>query len=168
MMGAKIVIFAIFTTLFGGMRILIQRVKRASVFIEGKLHSSIGKGLLMLTGIEEADSPDDAAWLAAKAVNLRVFDDSNDVMNLSAIDTAAEMMIVSQFTLHASTRKGNRPSYIRAARPEKAIPLYEEFIIRTGELLGRKPATGIFGATMEIELVNDGPVTIIIDSKSRE
>ncbi|MDF1560280.1 MAG: D-aminoacyl-tRNA deacylase [Bacteroidales bacterium] len=150
------------------MRIVIQRVKRASVTIEGKIHSSIGKGLLVLTGIEEADTTDDVEWLAAKAVNLRVFDDSNGVMNLSAIDTASELMIVSQFTLHASTRKGNRPSYIRAARPEKAVPLYEEFIMRIGEFLGRKPKTGIFGAMMEIELVNDGPVTIIIDSKQRE
>ncbi len=167
-MAAKIVIIAIFTTLFGVMRIVIQRVKRASVTIEGKIHSSIGKGLLVLTGIEEADTTYDVEWLASKAVNLRVFDDSNRVMNLSAVDTASELMIVSQFTLHASTRKGNRPSYIKAARPEKAVPLYEEFIMRTGELLGRKPATGIFGAMMEIELVNDGPVTIIIDSKSRE
>lgn len=168
MMAAKIVIIAIFTTLFGGMRIVIQRVKRASVTIEGKTHSSIGKGLLVLTGIEEGDTSDDVVWMAAKLVNLRVFDDSNGVMNLSAVDTGSEIMIVSQFTLHASTRKGNRPSYIRAARPEKAVPLYEEFITRTGELLGRKPARGIFGSMMEIELVNDGPVTIIIDSKSRE
>ena len=167
-MAAKIVIIAIFTILFIGMRIVIQRVKRASVSIEGKLHSSIGKGLLVLTGIEEADTTGDVEWLAAKAVNLRVFDDSNGVMNLSAVDAASELMIVSQFTLHASTRKGNRPSYIKAARPEKAIPLYEEFIARTGELLGRKPVTGIFGAMMDIELVNDGPVTIIIDSKNRE
>jgi D-tyrosyl-tRNA(Tyr) deacylase len=167
-MAAKIVIIAIFTTLFNGMRIVVQRVKRASVAIDGKIHSSIGKGLLVLTGIEEADTSDDAAWLAAKVVNLRLFDDSNGVMNLSAAETGSEIMIVSQFTLHASTRKGNRPSYIRAARPEKAIPLYEEFIARTGELLGRNPGTGIFGAMMEIELVNDGPVTIIIDSKQRE
>ncbi len=167
-MAAKIVIIAIFTSLFGAMRIVIQRVKRAAVTIEGKMHSSIGKGLLVLAGIEEADTGDDVEWLAAKTVNLRVFDDSNGVMNLSAIDVACELMIVSQFTLHASTRKGNRPSYIRAARPEKAVPLYEEFIRRTGELLGRQPSTGIFGALMEIELVNDGPVTVIIDSKSRE
>jgi len=167
-MAAKIVIIAIFTILFIGMRIVIQRVKRASVSIEGKLHSSIGKGLLVLTGIEEADTTGDVEWLAAKVINLRVFDDSNGVMNLSAVDAASELMIVSQFTLHASTRKGNRPSYIKAARPEKAIPLYEEFIARSGELLGRKPATGIFGAMMDIELVNDGPVTIIIDSKNRE
>lgn len=167
-MDAKIVIIAIFTILFHDMRIVVQRVKRASVAIEGKIHSSIGKGLLVLTGIEEADTPDDTAWLAAKLINLRLFDDSNGVMNLSAVETGSEIMIVSQFTLHASTRKGNRPSYIRAARQEKAIPLYEEFIARTGELLGRNPATGSFGAMMEVELVNDGPVTIIIDSKNRE
>lgn len=168
MMVAKIVIIAIFTTLFDGMRIVVQRVKRASVTIDGKVHSAIGKGLLVLTGIEDADNPDDAAWLAAKTANLRLFDDSNGVMNLSAIETGSEIMIVSQFTLHASTKKGNRPSYIRAARPEKAIPLYEEFIACTGALTGKKPATGIFGAMMDIELVNDGPVTIIIDSRNRE
>lgn len=150
------------------MRIVVQRVSRASVNIEGVIHSSIGSGLLVLVGVEEADTADDAAWLAAKVVNLRLFDDSNGVMNLSAPETGSEIMIVSQFTLHASTRKGNRPSYIRAARPEKAIPLYEEFIARTGELLGRKPETGVFGAMMQIELVNDGPVTIIIDSRNRE
>ncbi len=136
--------------------------------IGGELHSAIGAGLLVLAGIEEADTPDDAAWLAGRVVNLRLFDDSNGVMNLSALETGREIMIVSQFTLHASTRKGNRPSYIRAARPEKAIPIYEEFISHTGELLGRRPATGLFGAMMEIELVNDGPVTIIIDSRNRE
>lgn len=167
-MAAKIVIIAIFTTLFDGMRIVVQRVKRATVTIDGRVHSAIGKGLLVLAGIEEADSPDDAAWLAAKTVNLRLFDDSNGVMNLSAVETGSEIMIVSQFTLHASTKKGNRPSYIRAARPEKAIPLYEEFIARTRELTGRRPATGMFGAMMDIELVNDGPVTIIIDSRNRE
>ncbi|MCU0457526.1 MAG: D-aminoacyl-tRNA deacylase [Bacteroidales bacterium] len=150
------------------MRIVVQRVKRASVSIDGKVHSTIGRGLLVLAGIEEADTPDDVSWLASKVVNLRLFDDSNGVMNLAAIETGGEIMIVSQFTLHASTKKGNRPSYIRAARPDKAIPLYEEFIACTGELLGRMPATGIFGAMMEIELVNDGPVTIIIDSRNRE
>jgi D-tyrosyl-tRNA(Tyr) deacylase len=150
------------------MRIVVQRVRRASVTIDGQQHSVIGKGLLVLAGIEDADTPEDAGWLASRVANLRLFDDSNGVMNLSAVDTGNEIMIVSQFTLHASTRKGNRPSYIRAARPEKAIPLYEEFIARTGELTGRRPATGVFGAMMEIELVNDGPVTIIIDSRNRE
>jgi len=150
------------------MRIVVQRVRRASVSIEGRQHSVIGKGLLVLAGIEDADTPDDAAWLAAKVANLRLFDDSRGVMNLSLLETGNEIMIVSQFTLHASTRKGNRPSYIRAARPEKAIPLYEKFIDRTGDLLGRHPATGVFGAMMDIELVNDGPVTVIIDSRNRE
>jgi D-tyrosyl-tRNA(Tyr) deacylase len=150
------------------MRIVVQRVKRASVTIDGRQHSVIGKGLLVLAGIEDADTPEDAIWLASKVANIRLFDDSSGVMNLSALETGNEIMIVSQFTLHASTRKGNRPSYIRAARPEKAIPLYEEFIARTGELMGRKPATGVFGAMMNIELVNDGPVTVIIDSRSRE
>ena len=150
------------------MRIVVQRVKRASVTIDGSLYSAIGKGLLVLTGIEEADTPEDAGWLASKTVNLRLFDDSNGVMNLSALETGNDIMIVSQFTLHASTKKGNRPSYIRAARPEKAIPLYEEFISRTEALTSRKPATGVFGAMMDIELVNDGPVTIIIDSRNRE
>ena len=150
------------------MRIVVQRVKRASVTIDGKLYSAIGKGLLVLAGIEDADTNDDATWLANKIVNLRLFDDSAGIMNLSAADTGVEIMIVSQFTLHASTRKGNRPSYVRAARPEKAIPLYEEFILRTAGLLGRTPATGVFGAMMDVELVNDGPVTIIIDSRNRE
>ena len=167
-MAAKVVIIAIFTILFDSMRIVVQRVKRASVSIDGKVHASIGRGLLVLAGIEEADTSDDAGWLASKVVNLRLFDDAGGVMNLSAIETGCEIMIISQFTLHASTRKGNRPSYIRAARPEKAIPLYEEFIARTGILLGRSPATGVFGAMMDIELVNDGPVTIIIDSRNRE
>lgn len=167
-MDAKIVIFAIFTTLFHCMRIVVQRVKRASVTIDGKLYSAIGKGLLVLAGIEDADTNDDATWLANKIVNLRLFDDSAGIMNLSAADTGVEIMIVSQFTLHASTRKGNRPSYVRAARPEKAIPLYEEFIACTAGLIGKTPATGIFGAMMDVELVNDGPVTIIIDSRNRE
>jgi len=150
------------------MRIVVQRVRRASVSIDGRQHSVIGKGLLVLAGIEDADTSEDVAWLAAKVTNLRLFDDSQGVMNLSLLETGNEIMIVSQFTLHASTRKGNRPSYIRAARPEKAIPLYDEFIPRTGELPGRQPATGLFGAMMDVELVNDGPVTIIIDSRNRE
>ena len=150
------------------MRIVVQRVRRASVSIDGRQHSVIGKGLLVLAGIEDADTSEDVAWLAAKVTNLRLFDDSHGVMNLSLLETGNEIMIVSQFTLHASTRKGNRPSYIRAARPEKAIPLYDEFITRTGELTGRQPATGLFGAMMDVELVNDGPVTIIIDSRNRE
>jgi D-tyrosyl-tRNA(Tyr) deacylase len=150
------------------MRVVVQRVKRASVSIEGETRSAIGKGLLVLLGIEAEDTSDDAMWLAAKIVNLRIFDDSNGVMNFSAAEADGEIIIVSQFTLHASTKKGNRPSYIRAARPEKAIPLYEKFISETEALLGHHVGTGIFGAMMEIELVNDGPVTIIIDSRNRE
>ena len=150
------------------MRILVQRVKEASVSIGGRCHSEIGPGLLVFVGIEEADTGEDAEWLAAKAVNLRLFDDSKGIMNLSAAETAREMMIVSQFTLHASTKKGNRPSYIKAARPEKAIPLYESFIEQTEYLLGHKVETGVFGAMMEVSLVNDGPVTIFIDSRNRE
>ncbi len=150
------------------MRIVVQRVRRASVSIDGRQHSVIGKGLLVLAGIEDADTSEDVAWLAAKVTNLRLFDDSQGVMNLSLLETGNDIMIVSQFTLHASTKKGNRPSYIRAARPEKATPLYDEFIARTGKLMGRQPATGLFGAMMDVELVNDGPVTIIIDSRNRE
>ncbi|MCU0365795.1 MAG: D-aminoacyl-tRNA deacylase [Bacteroidales bacterium] len=150
------------------MRILIQRVKSAFVTIDRERYSSIDGGLLVFLGIEEADESSDIDFLAAKLINLRLFDDSSGVMNLSALDTGKEIMIISQFTLHASTRKGNRPSYIRAARPEQAIPLYEKFIFRTEELLGRKVSTGIFGAMMEVNLINDGPVTILIDSKKRE
>jgi D-tyrosyl-tRNA(Tyr) deacylase len=150
------------------MRVVVQRVKRASVTVDGEMRSAIGKGLLVFVGIEEADSNDDAAWLAAKVVNIRLFDDSEGVMNLSASETGNEILIVSQFTLHASTKKGNRPSYIRAARPETAIPLYGDFILRTETLLQRSVSTGIFGAMMDIELVNDGPVTIMIDSRNRE
>lgn len=150
------------------MRVLVQRVRNAFVSIEGKRHSEIGPGLLVFVGIEEADTVKDAEWLAAKVVNLRLFDDSNGVMNLSAVDTEKEIMIVSQFTLHASTKKGNRPSYIKAARPENAIPLYNSFIDRTEYHLGHPVKTGVFGAMMEVSLVNDGPVTIFIDSRNRE
>jgi D-tyrosyl-tRNA(Tyr) deacylase len=150
------------------MRVVVQRVKRASVTIDGEMRSAIGKGLLVFVGIEEEDSNEDAAWLATKMVNIRLFNDSDGVMNLSASETGNEILIVSQFTLHASTKKGNRPSYIRAARPEKAIPLYEDFILRTETLLQRSVSTGLFGAMMDIELVNDGPVTIMIDSRNRE
>jgi len=150
------------------MRVLVQRVKEAAVTINGECHSAIGPGLLVFLGIEEADNLDDIGWLAAKVINLRLFDDSNGVMNLSAAETGKEIMIVSQFTLHASTKKGNRPSYIRAAGPEQATPLYESFIARTEELMGRRVSTGVFGAMMEVSLINDGPVTIFIDSKNRE
>jgi len=150
------------------MRVLVQRVKEAAVTINGERRSSIGPGLLVFLGIEEADGTDDISWLAAKIVNLRLFDDSNGVMNLSAAETGKEIMIVSQFTLHASTRKGNRPSYIRAAGPEQASPLYDSFVERTEELLDRSISTGVFGAMMEVSLINDGPVTILIDSRNRE
>jgi len=150
------------------MRVLVQRVKEAAVTINGERRSSIGPGLLVFLGIEEADGTDDISWLAAKIVNLRLFDDSNGVMNLSAAETGKEIMIVSQFTLHASTRKGNRPSYIRAAGPEQASPLYDSFVERTEELLDRSISTGVFGAMMEVSLINDGPVTIFIDSRNRE
>jgi D-tyrosyl-tRNA(Tyr) deacylase len=150
------------------MRALVQRVKKASVTIDGVLHSSIGTGLLVFVGVEDADDDGDAAWLATKVVNLRLFDDINGVMNLSTIETGSEIMVISQFTLHASTKKGNRPSYIRAARPEKAIPLYEDFIARIENLLGHTVSSGKFGAMMDVSLVNDGPVTIFIDSRNRE
>jgi D-tyrosyl-tRNA(Tyr) deacylase len=150
------------------MRVVIQRVKSSSVTINGEIRSSTGRGLVVFVGIEDADTGDDATWLAAKVVNMRLFDDSDGVMNLSVLETGSDIMIVSQFTLHASTKKGNRPSYIRAARPEKAIPVYEAFIEHTEVLLGRSVSTGIFGAMMDIELINDGPVTIITDSRNRE
>lgn len=150
------------------MRIVVQRVKQASVEIDGRMKSAINQGLLVLLGIEEADDETDANWLAAKLVNLRIFDDSNGVMNRSVLDIEGEVLVVSQFTLHASTRKGNRPSYIKAARPEQAIPLYEYFCRRTENLLGKSVQTGEFGGMMQVSLVNDGPVTILIDSKIRE
>jgi D-aminoacyl-tRNA deacylase len=150
------------------MRAVIQRVTKASVTINGKIKSSVGKGLLVLIGIEEADDDTDLEWLCNKIVQLRIFDDSNGVMNLSLIETGGDILAVSQFTLHAKTKKGNRPSYIRAAQPATAIPLYNKFVVRLSELAGRVTATGEFGAMMQVELVNDGPVTIIIDTKNRE
>lgn len=150
------------------MRAVIQRVSRASVSIEGSVRTEIGKGLLVLLGIEEADDEDDARWLANKIYQLRVFDDSQGIMNLSLGDIDGESIIVSQFTLHAKTKKGNRPSYIRAAKPEKAIPLYNMFIDYFRELSGKQPGTGEFGAMMEVSLINDGPVTIIIDTRHKE
>ncbi len=150
------------------MRILIQRAKKASVTIDGKLFSSIDEGLVVLLGIEENDNREDSAWLSSKLVNLRIFNDSEGVMNLSVLDADKEIMIISQFTLHASTKKGNRPSYIRAAKPDKAIPLYEHFISEVESLTGKKTKTGVFGAIMDVSLINDGPVTIFIDSKTRE
>ena len=147
---------------------LVQRVSSCSVEIGGQLKSQIGKGLLIFVGIEEADAGEDATWLAGKIANLRIFNDSDGVMNLSVIEADGELLVVSQFTLHASTKKGNRPSYIRAARPEHAIPLYEEFIRLLSEQSKRQVQTGEFGADMKIALVNDGPVTIIIDTKDRK
>lgn len=150
------------------MRLLIQRVRRAAVGIDGREHSRIGRGLLALVGIEEADGQEDIDWLAGKLLRLRVFDDERGVMNLDVGQIGGEVMIVSQFTLFASTRKGNRPSYIRSAPEAVSRPLYERFVAAVERASGRAVATGVFGADMKIELVNDGPVTIWIDSKSRE
>lgn len=150
------------------MRLVIQRVAHASVTIEGVLKSKIEKGLLILVGIEDADTDADINWLAQKVVNLRIFDDENGVMNRSVIDTDGEILIVSQFTLHAMTAKGNRPSYIRASKPDFAIPMYEKFCAKVSELLGKEVGTGEFGADMKVELLNDGPVTILIDSQRKE
>lgn len=150
------------------MRVVIQRVKEASVHIKGLVKGKIDQGLLILVGIEEIDNEQDAEWLATKIVNLRVFPDSNGVMNRSLLETQTRLLVVSQFTLHASTKKGNRPSYIRAARPEKAIPLYQYFIKKLEEFSGNKPETGEFGAMMDVSLVNDGPVTILIDTRNKE
>ncbi|HRN46744.1 MAG TPA: D-aminoacyl-tRNA deacylase [Niabella sp.] len=150
------------------MRVVIQRVTAASVTINQKLHSSIGTGLLVLLGIEDADTDDDIRWLSQKIVQLRVFDDENGVMNLSVKDIGGDILLVSQFTLHASTRKGNRPSYIKASKPEFAIPMYEKMIQQLENDLGKKIATGEFGAEMKVQLLNDGPVTIIIDTKIKE
>lgn len=150
------------------MRAVIQRVQKASVSIEGKEKSSIELGLLILLGIEESDLLEDVDWLSGKIARLRIFRDDEGIMNLALNDVQGDVLVISQFTLHASTRKGNRPSYIRAARPETAIPLYEKFIHQLKFDTGRKVWTGEFGAYMQVELINDGPVTIIIDSKNRE
>ena len=150
------------------MRLVIQRVTHASVTIDGVCKSAIQKGFMILIGIEEADTKEDADWLVKKVLALRVFDDENGVMNKSIIDTGGDLLIISQFTLMASTKKGNRPSYIRAARPETAIPLYEYFCKEASIGLGKEVGTGQFGADMKVELLNDGPVTICIDSKNKE
>lgn len=150
------------------MRILIQRVAEAAVKIDGKIHGEINKGLLILLGIEHEDTKEDADWLIQKITGLRIFSDEEGKMNLSSIDINGEFLVVSQFTLHASTKKGNRPSYIKAARPETAIPLYEYFVEQLEKNSQSKVATGVFGADMKVSLVNDGPVTIWIDSKNRE
>lgn len=150
------------------MLVVIQRVRQASVEIDGQIKSSIAKGLMVLVGFEEADADEDIEWLSAKLVNLRIFDDANGVMNLSVKENGGDVLVVSQFTLHASTKKGNRPSYIKAARPEVAVPLYEKFIKAVEMNLAKPVPTGEFGADMKISLINDGPVTIIIDSKDRK
>lgn len=150
------------------MRVVIQRVSHASVTIEGKCKSAIGQGMMILLGIEESDSHEDADWLVKKILNLRIFDDENGVMNKSVLDCGGEILVVSQFTLMASTKKGNRPSYIRAARPEISIPLYEYFCNEMEIGLGKAIGTGEFGADMKVELLNNGPVTICIDTKNKE
>jgi D-tyrosyl-tRNA(Tyr) deacylase len=150
------------------MKAVIQRVSQASVTIENKITATIGQGLLVLIGIEEADSEEDIVWLASKIANLRIFEDENQVMNLAVKEINGEIILVSQFTLHASTKKGNRPSYIKAARPELAIPIYEKFIVELEKEVGIKIHTGIFGANMKVGLVNDGPVTILFNTKNKE
>ena len=150
------------------MRVVIQRVSHASVTVEGRINGAIHGGLLVLVGVEDADTADDAAWLSGKIVNLRIFNDETGVMNRSVKDTGGDILLISQFTLHAATKKGNRPSYIRASKPEHAIPLYEQLIGCLRTELGKAVFTGEFGANMKVELLNDGPVTIWIDSKNRE
>lgn len=150
------------------MRVVIQRVTKALVVIQGTERASVSSGILILAGFEDTDDLTDISWMAKKIARLRIFDDQNGVMNLSICDVQGEIMVISQFTLHASTRKGNRPSYIKAAQPEIAIPLYEEFVIMLEREIKKPVKTGVFGANMKVSLVNDGPVTIIIDSKNRE
>jgi D-tyrosyl-tRNA(Tyr) deacylase len=150
------------------MRMLIQRVKRASVTVEGEVTGQIAAGFLVFLGIEEADTEEDAVWLAGKLAGMRIFADEAGKMNRDVREVGGEVLVVSQFTLHASTKKGNRPSFIRAARPERAVPLYESFKTRVAEAVGRPVAAGIFGADMAVELLNDGPVTIWMDSRMRE
>ncbi|MDB5192616.1 MAG: D-tyrosyl-tRNA(Tyr) deacylase [Segetibacter sp.] len=150
------------------MRVVIQRVSECSVTVEGNITGKIDTGLLVLLGVEDADQEEDIEWLSNKIINLRIFNDEMGVMNKSLIDAGGNILLVSQFTLHASTKKGNRPSYIKASKAEFAIPMYERMIARLESALGKKIETGIFGADMKVSLVNDGPVTIIIDSKNRE
>jgi D-tyrosyl-tRNA(Tyr) deacylase len=150
------------------MRVVIQRVSEASVKVDGIVRGEVGSGLLLLIGIEDADTDDDVQWLASKIVNLRVFNDEQGVMNLSVKDTGGDILLISQFTLHAATKKGNRPSYIRASKPDFAIPVYEKMISALGAELQRSIQTGVFGADMKVSLMNDGPVTIYIDSKQKE
>ena len=150
------------------MKVVIQRVSSSSVTIDAKIVAEIQKGLMVLVGIEDSDTPEDISWLTSKIVNLRIFGDENEVMNLSVKDIDGDIIIVSQFTLHALTKKGNRPSYIKASKPEIAVPMYEEFVAQMQKDLGKKVQTGVFGADMKVALLNDGPVTILIDSKNRE
>ncbi len=150
------------------MRVVIQRVSEASVTINGKIKSKIDLGLLILLGIEESDGDEDMDWLCRKIMNLRIFNDDNGVMNKSVLDVNGEIIVVSQFTLHASTKKGNRPSYLRAAKPDFAIPMYEKFLLKLGETTGIKVQSGEFGADMKVNLLNDGPVTILMDTKNKE
>ena len=153
---------------FTTMRAVVQRVSKASVTVEGGIISKIGLGLLILLGVENEDAKADIEWLARKIVNLRIFDDEEGVMNKSLIEVNGDAIVVSQFTLHASTKKGNRPSYLKAAKPEIAIPAYKDFVERLEIDLGKKVGTGVFGADMKVELLNDGPVTITIDTKNKE
>ena len=150
------------------MRVVIQRVSEASVRVANNITGSIQKGLLVLMGVEDADTNEDIEWISGKIVNLRIFDDSESVMNLSVKDVNGEILLVSQFTLHAATKKGNRPSYIKASKPDVAIPMYEKLILQLKNDLGKEIPTGIFGADMKVHLINDGPVTIVIDSKNKE
>ena len=150
------------------MKVVLQRVSSASVTIENKVVAEIQKGLLVLVGIEDADNQEDINWLTAKIANIRIFEDENQVMNLSVKDIEGDVVVVSQFTLHANTKKGNRPSYIKASKPDIAIPLYENFLQQLEKELGKKVQTGVFGADMKVALINDGPVTILIDSKNKE
>jgi len=150
------------------MRAVVQRVKRASVHIGGSLHGVIGEGLLVLLGIEDTDGPDDIQWLSNKLVNLRIFNDQAGTMNCSLSETDGDLLLVSQFTLFASTKKGNRPSYIRASKPETAIPIYEVMVNQLEKDLGKRIKTGVFGADMQVDLLNDGPVTILIDTKQKD
>ena len=150
------------------MRAVIQRVSHASVTVEEKITGEIKNGLMILLGIEDADTREDIEWLSGKIVDLRIFNDANGVMNICIKDINGDILLVSQFTLHASTKKGNRPSYIKASKPDIAIPLYEQMIVQLEKDLGKKIQTGIFGADMKVELLNDGPVTILMDTKNKE
>ena len=150
------------------MRVVIQRVTTASVKVDGEIRGEVGPGLLVLMGVEDADGDQDIEWMSSKIVNLRIFDDENGVMNLSVLDKQGDVLLISQFTLHASTKKGNRPSYIKASKPDHAVPVYEKMIARLEKDLGKPIQRGVFGADMKVQLLNDGPVTIFIDSKQKE